>query len=90
MNIMDLYVTIAVQLVAFVVWIARLEMKVKYLQETHDVCKLSKDAASVAKDIADALAVTTLNNITKQLAELSTDVKWLISSRNGGPGGKSS
>ena len=86
----ELGVTVAVQLVAFVVWIARLEMKVKYLQETHDVCKIGREAAIIAKDVADALAVSALNNITKQLAELSTDVKWLISSRNGGPGGKSS
>jgi len=87
---LEVYVGIAVQLVAFVVWIARLEMKVKYLQETHDVCKIGREAAIIAKDVADALAVSALNNITKQLAELSTDVKWLISSRNGGPGGKSS
>lgn len=90
MQYAELYVAIGVQLVAFVIWIARIEMKVKYLQETHDVCKLSSDAASAAKATAAALAVTTLNGITKQLAELSTDVKWLISSRNGGPGGKSS
>jgi len=85
----EMYVAIGVQLVAFVVWIARLEMKVKFLQETHDSCKLGRDAAAVAKDIADALSVSVLNSINKQLAELGTDVKWLISSRNGGPGGKS-
>jgi len=82
---MDLYVAIAVQLVAFVVWIARLEMKVKYLQETHDACKIGREAAIVAKEIADALSVSVLNNITKLLAELGTDVKWLIKAQNGDP-----
>jgi hypothetical protein len=85
---MEVYIGVAVQLVAFVVWIARLEMKVKFLQDTHDVCKIGRDAAVVAKEIADAQTVAVLGNINKQLAELGTDVKWLISSRNGGPGGK--
>jgi hypothetical protein len=83
MQYAELYVAVGVQLVAFVIWIARLEMKVKYLQETHDYCKVGRDAAIVAKEISDALAVTVLNNITKQLAELGTDVKWLINANGG-------
>ena len=78
---MDMYVTIAVQLVAIVVWIARLEMKVRFLQETHDQCR-------AAKEIAEKSSVEKLNEIAKQLAELGTDVKWLICSQNGGSGGK--
>jgi hypothetical protein len=73
----ELGVTVAVQLVAFVVWIARLEMKVKYLQETHDLCR-------AARVVIDASTVNKLTEIAKQLAELGTDVKWLINSKNGG------
>lgn len=73
----ELWVLVGAQIVGFVVWIVRLEMRLRFLQESYDVYKLLSDKQELS-------TVTRLDKIETFLAEISTDLKWIIKNVNGG------
>jgi hypothetical protein len=65
---------IAAQVVGFVVWIVRLEGKVNELRDKHDACQ-------VRRQVNEDRVILQLNKMDVLLAELSTDMKWLVNGK---------
>lgn len=72
----EMWAAIVGQVVGFVVWIARLEMKVKFLEKEQGSCMAERQKT-------ESSTVAKLNEIGNALAELRTDVKWLIHQKGG-------
>lgn len=72
---MDIYIALVAQIVAFIVWIVRLEMRVKFLQDSHEGCKKIRELAEVGVS-------EKLERIVESIAEMKTDIKWLINNNN--------
>ena len=65
---------ISAQIVGFVVWIVRLEGKVNELRDKHDACQ-------GRRQINEDRVIIQLNKMDVLLAELSTDMKWLVNGK---------
>jgi len=74
----ELYVLVGAQIVGFVVWIVRLEMRLRFLQESYDVYKLLSDRQEIS-------TVTRLDKIEGALSQIATDLKWIVKNINGLP-----
>ncbi len=72
----ELWVLLGAQIVGFVVWIVRLEMRLRFLQESYDVYKLLSDKQEVS-------TLGRLSKIENLLSEIGTDLKWIIKNVNG-------
>jgi hypothetical protein len=62
------------QIIGFVVWLARLEMRVKMLQELHEDCQKRRM-------IFDDESLKRLENIEKSLVKIETDIQWIKKDR---------
>lgn len=66
-----LWFAVATQVVGFVVWIVRMEMRLSSLKERHMECQEQR----VSKEDT---VVTRLDKIEISTAEIKNDLKWLI------------
>lgn len=72
----DVYITIAAQIVAFIVWIARIEMRLRFLEQTHEKCNNHRMAVETTTQ-------NKLDSIFASIAEIKTDIKWLVHKKKG-------
>jgi len=72
----ELYATVVAQIIAFVVWIARIEMRLRFLEKDHSTCQIARLSAEASTQIK-------LDEVSRKLAEIATDIKWLTSQKRG-------
>ena len=72
----ELWAILGAQVIGFVVWIVRLEMRLRFLQESYDVYKLISDKQEIS-------TVTRLEKIESELSQIATDLKWIVKNING-------